>query len=107
MVDLGYGKVVSKDEMKRDKILPSNQCCNVYMMPQMTFLDRNFYAMVMDCNLKDTTYGANFSMDMDDNIKKIVNEYHPLKDFILLSQIESTTESVACMYKIMLTIIWV
>ena len=24
LVDMGYGKLVSKDEMKKDKILPSN-----------------------------------------------------------------------------------
>ena len=51
--------MVSKDEMKRDKILPSNQCCNVYMKPQITFLDKNFYDMVMNFYLKDTTYVAN------------------------------------------------
>ena len=77
------------------------------MKPEMTFLDRNFYDMVMDYDLKDTTYVANFNKDMDDNTKKIVNEYHPHKDFILMSQIESTRESVACMYKIKLTNIWV
>ena len=64
------------------------------MKPQMTFLDKNFYAMVMGCDLKDTTYVANFNKDMDDNTKKIVNEYHPHKDFILMSQIESTRDSV-------------
>ena len=33
LVDIGYGKLVSKEKMKRDKILPSNQCSNVYMKP--------------------------------------------------------------------------
>ena len=54
------------------------------MKPQMTFLDRNFYDMVMDSDLKDTTYVANSNKDMDDNTKKIVNEYHLHKDFILM-----------------------
>ena len=29
LVDTGYGKLVSKDEMKKDKILPSDQCSNM------------------------------------------------------------------------------
>ena len=69
LVDIGYGKLVRKEEMKRDKILPSNQCSNVYMKPEMTFLDPNFFAMVMDSELKDMTYAANFHKDMDDNSK--------------------------------------
>ena len=62
---------ITKDKIKRDKILAYNQCCNVYMKAEMTFLDRNFFSLVMDSNLKDTTYVANFNKDMDDNIKKI------------------------------------
>ena len=97
LVDLGYGKLVSNEEMKRDKILASNQCCNIYMKPEMTFIDHNFFSMVMDSELKDTTYVANFNKDVDENTKKIVNHCHPHKDFILMSQIQSTTESEACM----------
>ena len=52
LVDMGYGKLVSKDKMKKDKILPSNQCSNVYMKPEMTFMDANFFSMVMDSELK-------------------------------------------------------
>ena len=98
LVDIGYGKLVSKEEMKRDKILPSNQCSNVYMKPEMTFLDPNFFTMVMDTELKDMTYAANFHKDMDDNSKIIVNKYHPHKDFILMSQLQSTTESETCKF---------
>ena len=100
LVDLGYGKIVTKEQMKRDKILASNQCCNIYMKPEITFLERNFFSMVMDPDLKDTTYVSNFNKDMDDNTKRIVNEYHPHKDFILMSQLQSTTETVSRMFHI-------
>ena len=43
LVDMGYGKLVRKDKMKKDKILPSNQCSNVYMKLEMTFMDANFF----------------------------------------------------------------
>ena len=92
LVDMGYGKLITKDEMKKDKILPSNQCSNVYMKPEMMFMDTNFFIMVMDSVLKDTTYTANFNRDIDDNVKKIVTKYHPHKDFILMSQLQSTNE---------------
>ena len=36
--------------------------------------------MVMDSELKDTTYTTNFNRDMDDNMKKIVMKYHPHKE---------------------------
>ena len=98
LVDMGYGKMVMKDEMKRDKTLASNQCCNVYMKPEMTFIDQNVFAMVMDSELKDMTYAANFNKDIDDNTKKIVNHYHPHKDFILMSQVQSTNGSEPCMF---------
>ena len=91
--DMGYGKLVSKDEMTKDKILPSNQCSNAYMKPEMTFMDANFFSMVMDSELKDTTYAANFNRDMDDNTRKIVTKYHPHKEFILMSQIQGSNES--------------
>ena len=90
--------MVTKDKMKRDKILASNQCCNVYMKPEMTFMDQNFFSMVMDSELKDMTYAANFNKDIGDNTKRIVNQYHPHKDFILMSQVQSTTESEPCMF---------
>ena len=95
LVDMGYGKLVTKDELKKDKILPSNQCCNVYMKPEMTFMDPNFFLMVMDSELKDTTYVANFNKDMDDNTKRIVNKYHPHKDFILMSQLQQNWKHVS------------
>ena len=44
------------------------------MKPEMTFMDQNFFPMVLDSELKDTTYAANFNKDIDDNTKRIGNE---------------------------------
>ena len=46
--------------------------------------------MVIDTNLSDTTYTASFNKEMDDQSKKIVQAYHPQKDAILSSQVESS-----------------
>ena len=54
--------------------------------------------MVMVSELKDMTFAANFHKDMDDNSKIIVNKYHPHKDFILMSQLQSTTKSETCKF---------
>ena len=60
--------------------------------------------MVMDSELKDMTYAANFHNDMDDKSKIIVNKYHPHKNFILMSQLQSTTESET--YKYIITYVY-
>ena len=90
--------MVIKNEMNRHKILASNQCSNVHMKPEITFIDQNFFAMVMDSELKDTTYAANFNKDTDANTNKIGNHYHPHKDSILMAQVQSTNGSEPCMF---------
>ena len=86
----GIGKLITKEQMERDKVLPHNQCCTVFLKPEMTFLDPKLFSMVTDNKLRDSTYTAYFNKEMDDKCKKIVQAYHPHKDAILFSQVDSS-----------------
>ena len=86
----GIGKLITKEQMKKDKVLPHNQCCTVFLKPEMTFLDPKLFSMVRDNELRDSTYTAFFKKEMDDQCKKIVQAYHPHKDAILFSQVDSS-----------------
>ena len=72
--------------MKRDKILSSNQCVNVYLKPDITFLGQDFFKMCSETELNDNTYVAYFNKPIDENMKKIVHRYHPHKQYIMVSQ---------------------
>ena len=84
------GKLITKEQMKKDKILPHNQCCTVFLKPEMTLLDPKFFSMVTDNNLRESTYTAFFSKEMDNQSKKILEAYHPHRDAILFSQVNSS-----------------
>ena len=62
----------------------------MFLKPEITFLDTKFFPMVRDTELRDTTYTDFFNKEMDDQNKKIVEAYHPHKDAILFSQVESS-----------------
>ena len=91
LVDDGYGKLIAKEQMKADRLFPSNQCANVYLKPAPEYIDKNFFKMCGDIEITDITYTANFNKDIESNIKKIVQKYHPHKDVIFMSQITNRT----------------
>ena len=85
----GMGRLITKEEMKNDKCLPYNQCCMVFLKPEISHLDRHFFDMVTDSNLNDTTYTSFFNKEMDNQNKRIVEAYHLHKEDILYSEIDS------------------
>ena len=86
----GIGKLITKEKIKKDKVLPHNQCSTVILKPEITFLDTKLFSMVTDNDLRDSTYTAFFNKGMDDQSKKIVQAYYPHKDAILFSQVDSS-----------------
>ena len=86
----GIGRLITKEEIKKDKVLPHNQCCMVFLKPEISHLDRKFFGMVKDTNLNDTTYTSFFNKEMDNQNKRIVEAYHPHKEDILYSEIDSS-----------------
>ena len=86
----GIGRLITKEEMKKDKVLPHNQCCMVFLKPEISHLDRKFFGMVTDTNLNDTTYTSFFNKEMDNQNKRIIEVYHPHKEDILYCKIDSS-----------------
>lgn len=84
--DEGYGLVVSKDQMKEDKVLPVNQCATVYMKPHIMHVDKGFLSMGSDCDVSEDTYCRNFDKAVDDTTKIMVKKYHPHRDSIWYTQ---------------------
>ena len=84
--ELGYGKLILKEQMYKDSVLPYNQCCTVFMKPAMNVIDKNFLDMCSDKEINETTYSAFFSKPIDDVMKIIVKKYHPDRRAIFISQ---------------------
>ena len=50
------GKLITKEQMKKDKVLPHNQRSTVFLKPEITFLDIKLFSIVRDNDLRDSTY---------------------------------------------------
>lgn len=83
----GYGQFVSKDQMHRDRLLPFNQCLNVFLKPDISNVDDKFIEMASDKDITRGTYRVFFSKKMkEENYKKIVGRYHSDRRLIFISQ---------------------
>lgn len=83
----GYGRVITKDQMYEDKLLPFNQCATVYMKPEPSVVDKKFFHMCMDKDVSESLYEVNFNKSVDETMKKMIIKYHPQRELILLSQV--------------------
>ena len=61
----------------------------MYLKPEPTTLSNTFFNMANDADLNATTYSAYWNKDVDDTTKKMVMKYHPHKENIMFSQIDS------------------
>ena len=85
LCDAGYGQIVTREEIVRDKISPFSKAFSVYMKPYHTFLDQSFFDMASDKKLKRADYIDNFNDRCDEAMLKICKAYHPQKDVFLRS----------------------
>ena len=79
--------------MYKDKLFPWKQTRNVYLKPEGRYLDHKLFALLGHDELNFTDYVENFYQKFDDTDLAIVNKYHPHRDEILHSQIESSKYS--------------
>ena len=93
LVEDGYGIIVTKEQLHKDKVLPFNQCCNLYLKPEPTGLDAKFFKMAKDRDMNFTTYSAFWNQATTDQMKKIVMKYHPQRENIAFSQVVDTDSS--------------
>ena len=85
----GFGLIVTKEQLHKDKFLPFNQCANLYLKPEPTTLGSNFFNMAKDPDLNATVYSAYWNKEVDDTTKKLVMKYHPHRENILFTQMDS------------------
>ena len=82
--------MVTKEEMNRDKVLPFNQCCSIYLKPHVSFVGEEIFDECHD-ELNVESYMFYFNKPVDDTIIRIIHHYHDHKDIIAHSQVTSST----------------
>ena len=84
--DEGLGRLVSREEMIKDRFLSGNDRATVFMKPAPMYITAAFLRMANDRDCTDTFYAAQFHKEVDDKMKKMVNKYHPHLQDIMISQ---------------------
>ena len=82
--------MVTKEQMNRDKVLPFNQCCSVFLKPHVSFVDEEIFDESHD-ELNTKSYIFYFNKPVDDAIIRIIHNYHDHKEIITHSQVTFTT----------------
>ena len=83
--------MVTKEQMNRDKVLPFNQCCNVFLKPHVSFVAEEIFDESHD-ELNLESYMFYFNKPVDDTIIRIIHHYHDHKDIMAHSQAISSTK---------------
>ena len=82
----GIGMIVTREEMISDKVLPANQCCSIYVKPDISVLDNKFFEMSTDKDINREMYEVNFNKPVDGTTKRIILKYHPQSHLIAITQ---------------------
>lgn len=90
----GFGKIVTREKMIEDKVIPYNHCTNVLMKPPMEYVPDSFYDFVSDkeCDAKMYDYYYKFKVT-DPIVKKMIKRYHPYREVIALDMSDVETDT--------------
>ena len=88
-----YGKYVDKEEMTRDKVLPCRNCFCAFVKRDIRSLADDFFLTVRDRDYTRDVYTTNYDKPIDDNLKKVAMKYAPDKDILLISPLQTNSES--------------
>ena len=88
-----YGLYVDKDRMARDKVLPARNCFCAFVKRDVRSLADDFFASVRDRDCTQDLYIVNYDKPIDDNMKKVAMKYAPDKDILLITPLETQSES--------------
>ena len=78
-----------KEQMNRDKVLPFNQCCSVFLKPHVSFVPEEIFDHSPD-ELNSESYVFYFNKAVDETMIKIIHQYHDHKEILPHSQATST-----------------
>ena len=93
MSEQNYGRYVDKEEMARDKVLPSRNCFCAFVKRDIRSLADDFFLTVRDRDCTRDVYTTNYDKPIDDNLKKVAMKYAPDKDILLISPLQTNSES--------------
>ena len=92
MEDDGFGKMVTRQEMKNDEQrgFKPKECMTVFFKPSMFELNSNIFKQLNDKDLNENYYLHQFRKATDPSMIKIVRRYHPQLSDLTETQIGSS-----------------
>ena len=88
-----YGKYVDKEQMARDRVLPSRNCFCAFVKRDIRSLNEDFFDAVRDRDCTKEVYITNYDKPIDDNMKKVAMKYAPDKDILLITPLQTDSPS--------------
>ena len=79
--------------MAHDKVLPSHNCFCAFVKRDIRTLPNDFFLSVRDKDCTRDAYITNYDKPIDDNSKKVAIKYAADKDILLISPLQTNTES--------------
>ena len=94
----GFGRYVDRNEMQKDKVLPSNTCFSAFVKKDMLDLPEKFFSLANNPECNQEMYVNNYDRPMELPLKKVTAIYHTEKDRLLLSVESNMSESKSFMW---------
>ena len=88
-----YGQYVDKDQMARDKVLPTRNCFCAFVKRDIRSLADDFFLTVRDRDCTRDMYTVNYDKPIDDNMKKVAMKYARDKDISLIAPLQTNSGS--------------
>ena len=87
LAEEGYGIMISRRQMKADKIFPSNECFGAFLKLKYNDIDKHFFELCPSFSQsegdKEHIYIDNMGKGMCDKCIKILHQYHPRGEAII------------------------
>ena len=79
--------------MARDRVLPSRNCFCAFVKRDIRSLNEDFFNAVCDRDCTKEVYITNYDKPIDDNMKKVAMKYAPDKDILLITPLQTDSQS--------------
>ena len=82
-----------KEQMARDKVLPTRNCFCAFVKRDIRLLADDFFLTVRNRDCTRDMYTVNYDKPIDDNMKKVAMKYARDKDILLITPLQTNSES--------------
>ena len=79
--------------MARDRVLPSRNCFCAFVKRDIRSLNEDFFNAVHDRDCTKEVYITNYDKPIDDNMKKVAMKYARDKDILLITPLQTDSQS--------------